>query len=296
VVAGGGATVPPRTVEVRVIVEFVTVTRTVEVSVEDGASVVERAGSEDPTLGAVVGAEDVDDGVDGLVAFGCPLHAASNITPAAIAGTLDRRISDGSRPATGAVAAHPEKLYLMVDVDVAVRRGDGAGPLLHTRRLDLLGAPALPAHQVVVVDGLRALPIEHLTCGVAHGVEIAGGGHVLHGPIDRGEADGRPADPQRLVQVLGRDELTGPFEHLGDRRSLRGVTALDGDHDIPSGRPVSATLLRFVLSLPAAPMTIRWLALAHERNLFQAASRVVGGVRPGGSTPAGELRRGRGAR
>jgi len=87
------------------------------------------------------------------------------------------------------------------------------------------------------MDGLRALSVEHLTRLVAHGVEIAARRHVLDRAVDRREPDGRPTGPQRLVQVLGRDEFAGPLQHLDDRGPLRGVAALNGDHRLPS-RPI----------------------------------------------------------
>ena len=141
-----------------------------------------------------------------------------------------RRLSDGDR---GALRAQPEQLQLMIDSGIAVLRGDGPRPLLHFRRLDLLGAAASSADQMVMVLGLLALPVEHLAGVVANGVQVAAAGHILQCAVHGGQPDGGTRGSQRTVQVLSGDELVGAGQHLQDGGTLRRVAALRRDHGVP---------------------------------------------------------------
>ena len=62
-----------------------------------------------------------------------------------------------------AVRADPEQLDRVGDVGEPVRAPDARGPLLRTRTVDLDGAPASAAHEVVITAGLIAIG---LWCGL----------------------------------------------------------------------------------------------------------------------------------
>ena len=89
-------------------------------------------------------------------------------------------------------------------------------------RLDLDGAAARTADQVVVVAGARAGAVDGLALGVAQHIHLTQLGHGLQDPVGRGQGDGLAALAQSCVQVLGGDEV-GLRAHGGlDRAALAG--------------------------------------------------------------------------
>ena len=69
------------------------------------------------------------------------------------------------------VPADPEDLDGVLDVGEAAVRGLARRPPLHLGGLELLGAPARPAHEVVVMVPRAATPVDELVVAVLHGVE-----------------------------------------------------------------------------------------------------------------------------
>ena len=143
----------------------------------------------------------------------------------------------------GARRAGAEDLQGVADVDEAVLGGDPVRPGLHRRAVDLDGAAAGPAHQVVVV-ALAAPAVEVLAAGRPHDVDLAGVGQALQGAVDRGQADPLAALAQHRVQLLGAVEaLDLGRAARSTARALPGVaddcacraSSLDARH-APPGR------------------------------------------------------------
>ena len=100
-------------------------------------------------------------------------------------------------------------------------RADRVGPPLDGRSLDLDGAPAGAAHEVVVVVR-RAGPVDGLAVVGAQHVDRAGLDHRLERPVDRGQADACARVAQPGVHRLGGGEVVGALEQLGDGHLLPG--------------------------------------------------------------------------
>src|SRR5690242_1003003 len=128
----------------------------------------------------------------------------------------------------GAVGARPEDLEGVRDCREAVLGGHLVGPSLDGRALDLDGAAATAAHEVVVVVR-RAGAVDGLALVGAQDVDGAGLDHRLERPVDRGEAHARTGLAQPGVHRLGRGEVVGPLEQLCDRSLLPGRLARDGN-------------------------------------------------------------------
>ena len=101
----------------------------------------------------------------------------------------------------------------MLDVGEAVLRGDPCGPALDRRVLDLDGAPAGAADQVVVVRAAAA-PVDRLAVVGAQHVDLAVVGQGLQAAVDGGQPDRVAARRAAGVQVLGAAEVVELVEEL----------------------------------------------------------------------------------
>lgn len=126
-----------------------------------------------------------------------------------------------------ALGAQPEQLEFVIELDETVVCGHRPCPPFDTGCLDLFGAPARAADQMMMVLGVGALPIQHLARILANGVQIAAADHVLQRPVHGGQSGARPLGAQRGMQILRRDEAVGAVQDVQNLGPLRGVTALD---------------------------------------------------------------------
>ena len=93
----------------------------------------------------------------------------------------------------------------MANFDKTVSNSDAGGPTLDLIGVDLNGASALAADQVMVVAG-GAGAKQRLAVGRADAVGILVGGEVGERSIDGGQPNRRPVCVQHLVQLLGTDK------------------------------------------------------------------------------------------
>ena len=78
----------------------------------------------------------------------------------------------------GVVAGEPETVF----------RGDFIGPLFHRPAVDLYGATALGAHQVMVVVAIAAMPVEAFAVRHVQHVNCFGVTERLEGAVNGGQA------------------------------------------------------------------------------------------------------------
>ena len=147
---------------------------------------------------------------------------------------LQRPCPSVRRRSAGAAGA--EDLEGVADVGVAVGGGDGAGPLLHGRALDLDGGAAGAADQVVVVGGAAAA-VDALAGLGAQRVDLAGVGQRLQG---RGRPSrGRPARRARRA-ARGSPGRCGSRRRSPSRRRSRGAAGWAGALPVGSRRQCSS--------------------------------------------------------
>ena len=79
-----------------------------------------------------------------------------------------------------------------------------------------------------MVAALLAAAVDRLAVLGAQDVDVTVLGQALHGPVDGGQADARPAGPEHLVQLLGAAELVDVLEEVEDLGALPRLTR---DHD-----------------------------------------------------------------
>src|SRR5690606_31279634 len=163
--------------------------------------------------------------------------------PELVEGNLPEPASTSSASGVSAARTQPEHVDDVFRLGEAVFGGDGAGPLLHSIRLDLHRGSALAADEVVVVPGgagaEQALAL--LLQRVSFALRLKVGERAVHGR----QPDGRAALPQYGVQRLRAHEsgfaLEGfPYGLPLPRVALHGTTT-------------SARLTR----LPASPLRLR---------------------------------------
>src|SRR5215510_4591480 len=154
----------------------------------------------------------------------------SRSTPAATAATAvrfpTRQADPLLRPRSpscegGAVGAGAEDLDVVGDSHEAVFGADLFGPSLYRRALNLDRAPAIAAHEVVVM-AVGAAPVDRLTVPSAQNVHFPGVGQRLQCPVDRGQADGVTARTQDRVNVLCAAKVVDFVEDRRDRCALPG--------------------------------------------------------------------------
>ena len=100
--------------------------------------------------------------------------------------------------------------------------GDAGGPAFDRRALDLDGASAPSAHEVVVVRG-GAAAVDGFTVVGAQHVDGAVPGERLQGAVHRCEADRLTVGAQLRVQILRGAELAAAVEPLGDGALLEAL-------------------------------------------------------------------------
>ena len=140
---------------------------------------------------------------------------------------LDRGLNEpaGYAPAVG---AHAEDLDRVRDVAVAEVRRRRLGPALQVGELHLGAAPALPAHDVVVVTLAVAAAVDELAVGGLQRIEPALVGEQGQVPVDRGQADGLARGPQRGVDVLRAAEVVRAQHHVEHGIPLSGPSRRAG--------------------------------------------------------------------
>src|SRR4051812_14473815 len=103
---------------------------------------------------------------------------------------------------------------------------DLVGPALDRRTLDLDGAAAVAADQVVVM-ALGAAPVRRFAVSGPEYVDLPRVGQRLEGPVDSGQADGLTGGPELLVDLLGGPEVVEILERRRYRRTLTGRACSD---------------------------------------------------------------------
>ena len=79
--------------------------------------------------------------------------------------SASRQPNDRILVASQALVAEAEHLGVVAGEPETVFRGDFIGPLFHRSAVDLYGATALGAHQVMVVVAIAAMPVEAFAVG-----------------------------------------------------------------------------------------------------------------------------------
>ena len=148
--------------------------------------------------GTVAQAEEILAALAALPRTPLPHLSWSRIQP------KSRPLRVGSGLSGRAGRAGAEQFDGVVDVEVAVPLGDLTGPALDHAALDLLGAPAPAADQVMVValPGVAAVPVGRLALGRVDHVHDAGVDQRLQMPVDGGQPDRFAGGAQRGVHVL----------------------------------------------------------------------------------------------
>src|SRR6185312_7809952 len=139
------------------------------------------------------------------------------------------------------LAAQPEDLDGVREVGEAVPLRDGLRPRLDRGSLDLDGRAAPPAHQVVVVLGARAPPVDGLARVGAEHVDLAAVGQRLQGAVHGGEADAVAAAAQLLVDLLGGAEVVDRVDEIVHALAARQQLQHDRDAHRGGERPQEVT-------------------------------------------------------
>ena len=127
-----------------------------------------------------------------------------------------------------AVGAQAEKLNRVLNLGVTVRLCNRGNPLFKFFNTQILGSPAIAAHQVVVMRVSIALAIQGLALAGAQDVNLMVFSQCLEVAINRRQADLVPARGEVLEDLLRAAEVAVLAEVVENRLALLGHS-LHGD-------------------------------------------------------------------
>ena len=127
-----------------------------------------------------------------------------------------------------AVGAQAEKLNRVLNLGVTVRLCNRGNPLFQFFNTQILGSPAIAAHQVVVMRVSIALAIQGLALAGAQDVNLMVFSQCLEVAINRRQADLVPARGEVLEDLLRAAEVAVLTEVVENRLALLGHS-LHGD-------------------------------------------------------------------